>query len=67
MAQQDIGEHRDVHGETALMEKQTAAEEELQPQPISHGFPFSKHGQMFVQGHGVILLLNFNCALLQVD
>lgn len=53
--------------ETALMEKQTAAEELLQPHPISHGSPFSKHGQMFIQGHAAILLLNFSCILFQVD
>lgn len=53
--------------ETAPMEKQTAAEGLLQPHPISHGSPFSKHGQMFIQGHAEILLLNFSCILFQVD
>jgi len=59
MAWQDKDEHRDVHAETALMEKQTVAEKELQLQPISHVFPSSKHRQMLVQGHEVILPLNF--------
>lgn len=66
LAQQGTGEHWDVHTETALMEKQTAAEGLLQPHPISHR-KFSKHGQMFIQGHAAILLLSFSCILFQVS
>lgn len=55
-----------MHTETALMRKQTAVEGLLQPHPISHGSPSSKHGQMFIQGHAAILLLSFSCILFQV-